>query len=159
MARPFVLGLGMALILPLVASAEEGDVKARAQAILDKGSALFDKKDAAVMAATYTTDAQFSWFEREGNPSEIILKSKKGRAEIEAFYRDVFKDEKTTRSTSKNVVEFARLVAPDLMIIHGTFEPDTSKSHIGSFRFVQVRVKQGDGWLIKSLQFFGSAQD
>ncbi len=156
MIRTLALALVLGSTAPL--SAAE-DAKAQAQAILDKGSALFDKKDAAAMAATYTADAQLIWFEEgEGKPSAIILKTKKGRAEIEAFYRDIFKDEKT-RSTSKNIVEFARLVTPDLMVIHGTFQPDTSKSHIGSLTFVQVRVKQGDRWLIKSLQFLGSAQD
>ena len=142
--------LALALVL---GSAAAEDARADAQAILDKGSALFDKNEAAAMAATYTADAHLSWFEEEGNPSEIILKTKKGRAEIEAFYRDVFKSEKT-KSTSKNVVEFARFVGPDLMVIHGSFRPDTSKSRIGHLTFVQVRVRQGDGWLIKSLQLF-----
>ncbi len=156
MARPFVLGLGMALILPLVASAEEGDAKAQAQAILDKGSALFDRKDAAVMAATYTTDAQILWIAKENDSTQISMETKKGRAEIEALYRDVFKDP-NEKSTSKNLVDSARLVAPDVLIIQGTFQPDTSKA--GKYPFVQVRVKQGDTWLIKSLQFFVFSQD
>ena len=157
MARLTILSLGLVLSSTLSARALDEGVKGQAQAILDKGSALFDKKDAAVMAATYTEDGQILWVAKEENSSEIGSSVKKGRAEVEAFYRgDVFKDSQE-KTTSKNVVEFARLVAPDLMVIHGTFQPDVAKA--GKYPFVQVRVKQGDKWLIKTLQFFLFSED
>ena len=138
-----------------LASAED-DAKAQAQEILNKGSALFDRKDAAAMAATYTEDGVFVWVAKEENASEVGLTPKKGRAEIETVYAETFKGS-PEKTTSKNVVEFARLVRPDLMVIHGTFQPDVSKS--GIYPFVQVRIKKDDKWLIKSLQFFVFAQD
>jgi hypothetical protein len=155
MFRPAIFALALALI-PLAAHADEGDAKADAQAILDKGSALFDKRDAAAMAATYTEDAQIFWTAKENETAEPTVDTKKGRTEIEALYRDLFKDAQE-KSTSKNVVEFARRIAPEVLVIQGTFQPDTAKP--GKYPFVQVRVKQGDAWRIKSLQFFVFSQD
>ena len=156
MTRSTVLTLGLVFASALTARAFEDDAKAQAQAILDKGAALFDKKDAAAMAATYSEDGQILWVAKEENSSEVKIDTKKGRAEVEAFYRDLYKnpDEKFS---SKNVVEFARLVEPGLLVIQGTFQPDVAKS--GKYPFTQVRVKQGDKWLIKSLQFFLFSQD
>ena len=50
------------------------------------------------MAATYTEDAQIQWIAKDDSTSEIKVDVKKGRAEIESLYHDVFKDakEKTT---------------------------------------------------------------
>jgi ketosteroid isomerase-like protein len=153
MLRTLTLVVVLGSTAPL-ASAED-DAKAQAQEILNKGSAIFDKKDMAAMLATYTEDAQVLWTSKEENATEVRIETKKGRAEIESLYSGAFKESEKT--TSKNVVEFARLVRPDLMVIQGTFQPDVSKS--GIYPFVQVRVKQGDKWLIKSLQFFVFAQD
>jgi hypothetical protein len=156
MTRVAILTLGLIVSSPFTAHALDEDAKAQAQAILDKGSALFDKKDAAVMAATYTEDGQILWVAKEENSSEIGASVKKGRAEVETFYREVFKDPQE-KTTSKNAVDFARLIAPDLMVIHGTFQPDVAKA--GKYPFVQTRVKQGDKWLIKTLQFFVFSED
>jgi hypothetical protein len=58
MHRIAVLAVAVTLGLTLFARAEDKDAKTLAQDILDKGAALFDKRDAAAMAATYTEDAQ-----------------------------------------------------------------------------------------------------
>ena len=148
--------LALALVLGSAAPLPSADdAKAQAQAILDKGSAIFDKKDMAAMLATYTEDAQVLWVDKPEGAPEARVETKKGRTEIATLYEGAFKE--TEKTTSKNVVEFARLIRPDLMVIHGTFQPDTSKQ--GIYPFVQVRVKQGDKWLIKSLQFFVFSQD
>jgi hypothetical protein len=155
MNRPAILALCLALV-PLAARADESEAKTEAQAILDKGSALFDKRDAAAMAATYTEDAQIFWTAKQNESAEPTIDTKKGRTEIEGLYRDLFKDGQE-KTTSKNVVEFARRIAPEVLVIQGTFQPDTEKP--GKYPFVQVRVKQGDTWRIKSLQFFVYGQD
>jgi len=144
------------IALPLGANAQDNKAKDLAQDILNKGSALFDTRDAAAMAATYTEDAQLFWLQKEDSTGEIKVTNKNGRAEIEALYRDIFKNggEKTT---SKNTVEFARLASPDVLIIEGVFQPNVDKQ--GKFPFVQARVKQGDKWLMKTLQFFVMSQD
>jgi len=143
-------------VLPLTVMAQEKDAKTVAQDVLDKGSALFDTRDAAAMAATYTEDAQLLWVDKDGTTGEIKVSIKKDRTEIESLYRDMFKDAKE-KTTSKNTTEFARFVAPDLMVIQGVFQPNIAKQ--GKFPFVQMRVKQGDKWLMKNLQLYVFSQD
>ena len=139
------------IIVPAMARADEKDAKTVAQGVLDKGSALFDTHDAAAMAATYTEDAQLLWIDKDSTSGEIKVSVKKDRAEIESLYHDLFKDAKE-KTTSKNTVEFARLVTPELMVIHGVFQPNLDKPE--KFSFVQTRVKVGDKWLIKILELY-----
>ncbi|WP_406695955.1 hypothetical protein V5E97_33675 [Singulisphaera sp. Ch08] len=147
--------VALALVLPSTAWTQEVDAKKLAQEILDKGSALYDTKDAAAMAATYTENATIHWYSKKDS-GEIEQGLKNGRAEIEGLYHDLFKDP-NQKSTSKNTVEFARFIAPDVMIIQGVFQPNLANT--GKFPFVQVRIKDGDKWLMKSLQFFAISQD
>ena len=143
--------LALVFVVPVTLMAQEKDAKAVAQEVLDKGSALFDTQDAAAMAATYTEDAQLLWVDKDDSTGEIKVSVKKDRSEIESLYRDLFKDA-TEKTTSKNTVEFARFVAPDLMVIQGVFQPNVDKP--AKFPFVQMRVKQGDKWLLKNLQLY-----
>jgi hypothetical protein len=138
-------------VIPMTVSAEEKDAKALAQEVLDKGSALFDTRDSVAMAATYTEDAQLLWIDKDNSSGEIKVSLKKDRSEIESLYRDLFKDAKE-QTKSKNTVEFARLVVPELMVIHGVFQPNVDKPD--KFSFVQTRVKVGEKWLMKTLQLY-----
>jgi hypothetical protein len=156
MKRFNILVLGVALAFPSLSEAQEKDAKSLAQEILDKGAALFDTRDATAMAATYTEDAQIEWISKDDSTGEIKIDVKKGRTEIESLYHDIFKDGKE-KTTSKNTVEFARLIAPDLMLIQGVFQPNVAND--GKFPFVQFRVKQADKWLMKNLQFFVVSQE
>ena len=106
-------------VVPIAVRAQDKDAKAVAQDVLDKGAALFDTRDAAAMAATYTEDAQLLWIDKDSSTGEIKVSVKKDRAEIESLYHDLFKDAKE-KTTSKNTVEFARFVGADLMVIHGS---------------------------------------
>ena len=81
---------------------------------------------------------------------------KKGREEIEAVYRDLFKDAKEA-TTSKNTVEFAKFIGSGLMVIEGDFQPNAASE--ARFHFVQLRLKQGDKWLMRSLQLFVIGKD
>jgi ketosteroid isomerase-like protein len=147
--------LALAFALPVTAGAQDEQAKKEAQAILDKGAALFDTRDATAMAATYTEDAEIHWISKT-EEGEIKVEVKKGRAEIENLYRDIFKNA-SEKTTSRNTVEFARLVASDILIIEGLFQPNVDNP--GKYPFTQVRIKQGDKWLMKSLQFFVVSQD
>ena len=138
-------------VVPITVRAQEKDAKTLSQDVLDKGSALFDTRDATAMAATYTEDAQVLWFDKDSSTGEIKISVKKDRSEIESLYRDLFKDAKE-KTTSKNTVEFARFVVPDLMVIHGVFQPNLDKPE--KYSFVQTRVKVGDKWLMKTLQLY-----
>ncbi|AGA26739.1 hypothetical protein [Singulisphaera acidiphila] len=145
----------LALVLPTTAWSQEVDAKKLAQTILDQGSAMYDTKNAAAMAATYTDDAKIFWYSKKDS-GEVELGTKSGRAEIEGIYRDLFKDP-NEKTTSKNSVEYARFIAPDLMIVQGIFQPNVANP--GKFPFVQLRIKEGDKWLMKTLQFFVVSQD
>jgi uncharacterized protein (TIGR02246 family) len=150
--------LALILALPSAASAQDKDkdAKALAQETLDKGAALYDTRNAAAMAATYTEDGQILWTSKDSGGDEVKVQVKSGRAEVEAFYSDLYKNDDKT--TSKNTVEYARFVTPELMIIHGLFQLNAGDRE--KYPFVQVRVKQQDGkWRIKTLQFFLFSQD
>ena len=143
-------------VVPFSLRAQDKDAKTVAQEVLDKGSALFDTRDAVAMAATYTEDAELLWIDKDSTTGEIKVSAKKDRTEIESLYRDLFKDAKE-QTTSKNTVEYARFVGADLMVIHGVFQPNVDKQ--GKFPFVQMRLKQGEKWVIKNLQLYVISQD
>ena len=136
-------------LAPALALGAEPDAKTLAQEILDKGSALFDTRDAAAMAATYRDSAEIHLITRSRDSSEVKTEVRRGKAEIESGYADVFKDRKP-ETKSKNVVEYATFLASDVMVIHGTFHLDTAAGLKVSF--VQLRVKVGGQWLIQRLE-------
>ncbi len=127
------------------------DPKALAQDLLTKGAALFDQHDPATMAATYVEDAEINLYIRDKNNGSIKTDTRRGRANIEEGYVDVFKNATPTMK-SRNVVTSAEMLEPGLLVIHGTFTPDTTKPD--SVSFVQVRTKDGDTWRILNLQLF-----
>jgi len=149
MARFMILSL--ALLFPNAAPAADTNAKQLAQDFLTKGAALFDSRDAAAMAATFTDDAECSLYLRDKDTGKYKVQVSRGRSAIEQGYHNIFKTRKPG-TTSRNVVEFAHFVGTDLLIIHGTFTLDVSNGV--AFPFVQVRAKQGDQWLILSLQVF-----
>jgi len=152
-----LLVFGLACLAPtLAAGADDKEALALAQGLLDKGSALFDTRDSAAMAATWAEDGRLTWFGRDEATGDLNRSVKEGRAQVEEIYRDAFRD-KDNKTTSRNTVGSASLIAPDLLLIRGTFEPDISNK--GKYPFVQVRVKKGDAWLVKDLQFFVIPQD
>jgi ketosteroid isomerase-like protein len=118
-----------------------------AEKFLKAGSELFDAKDATALAATYTEDSEIVFVDKKDG--EIRYEVKQGRADIEKFYRDFFQNAGAV--DSENFVEFARLISPDLLVVHGRFRPDVDKTE---WPFVQMRVKQGERWLLSKLWLF-----
>jgi ketosteroid isomerase-like protein len=118
--------------------------------LTEQGAATFDTFNAKAMAEYYTDDAVVVLMTRDGAGFKNELH--RGRADIEAFYADVFKKPETIKS--KNTVEYAKLLAPDVLVIAGTFDPNTLKTDSPKIPFYQVRVKQGDKWLMSSLRIF-----
>lgn len=149
MARFMVLSL--ALLFPAAATAADSDARQLAQDILTRGAALFDTRDAAAMAATFTEDAECSLYLRDKETGKYKVQVNRGRSAIEQSYQNIFKTRKPG-TMSRNVVEFAHFVGSDLLIIHGTFTLDINQGV--AFPFVQVRAKQGDKWLVHNLQVF-----
>jgi len=145
--------LSLTLLVPCAISAplrQDKDAKATAQDLLTKGAALFDTHDAAAMAETYIETAKLTWVEKDKDSGNFKVEVKDGRREIESLYRTLWKDN-TDRTTSRNTVEYAKFVTPELLVIVGEFEPIVDR---GKYSFVQERVKVGEKWLIQSLRLY-----
>jgi hypothetical protein len=130
---------------------QDDDAKARtlAQQILDRGAALFDKRDAVAIAATYVEDAQAMLIKREGDARDLKLEVTRGRAEIEKVYARIFKD-RLPEHRCRNTVESARFLGPEMLLIQGRFALDRNQSDV--IQFVQIRARQGEEWKIVTLQ-------
>ena len=102
------------------------------------------------MADYYLDDAEVSLATRDGEGLKV--QSYKGRAEIEKAYADIFKKPETSKS--RNTVEYARLIAPDILVIAGTFDTNSLKPDSIKVSFYQVRLKKGDRWLMSSVRVF-----
>lgn len=142
------------ILVPAIASiamTPQKSAETLAKEILTKGAALFDTKDASAIAETYTADAHLVVISKDQDADKFKVEVKEGRNDIAAFYRDLFKN--GNASTSRNTVEFARLVSPDLLVIHGVFEPDVAANG-EKYSFVQERVKEGDRWRIMNLRLY-----
>jgi len=118
--------------------------------LLDEGAAVFDTFSAKAMADFYTEDAELALVTRED--SGLKAQVSKGKTEIEKFYADVFKKPETIKS--KNHVEYAKFLAPDILVIAGTFDTNTLKPDSPKLPFYQVRMRTGDKWLMSSLRIF-----
>jgi hypothetical protein len=118
-----------------------------ARKLLTVGAATYDSHDAAAMAAFYTDHARVKMVGKGEAGYKVTLYN--GRTEIEKLYAGLFKSDKPTHA--RNTVEYARFIAPDLLMITGTFEPD-----IGSIQvpFVQMRVNHKGQWLMSDLTIF-----
>jgi ketosteroid isomerase-like protein len=131
---------------------EPGDEAMKlARKLTEEGAATFSKADAKAMIAYYTADAIV--FVQGKNDEGHSVKEYDGKAEIERAYADFFKGQNGT-IRAKNTVEYARLLAPDVLVIAGTFEPNQLAEKPLKVPFYQVRIKQGDRWLIQSVRIF-----
>jgi hypothetical protein len=146
-----VLLLGAALVVTVQGQDQNADQAMKlAKKLTEEGAATFNTANAKAMADYYTADAKVTLHGR--NDQGISAKEYDGREEIQGLYADVFKDRAAIRS--KNTVEYARLLAADVLVIAGTFEPNLDADKPLKVPFYQVRLKQGDKWLINNLQIF-----
>lgn len=148
--------IGLVLLCPLPfqfqARAEEGDAKQLAQKILDEGAALFAKRDSEAMSRTYAEEgARVALISKDNDSLEYKFDVREGRLAIRDMY-DSFYNHATEQLAPRNTVEFARRIGPDLLMIQGVFEPTAGAD--GAYPFVQTRKKEGDRWLIISLQLY-----
>ena len=138
-------------VAPAVAFSQDDSTKAKdlAQEILDRGAALFDKRDATAMAATYLEDAEIILIKRNSESDRIQLETTRGRSAIEQAYAKIFKD-RLPEHRSRNTVELARFLSPNLLLIHGRFAMNRDQGD--SVQFVQVRVHEDNLWKVATLQ-------
>src|SRR5579885_3013735 len=141
-----------ALVLSPARAQEPADEAMKlARKLTEEGAATFSKADAKAMVAYYTENAII--FVQGKNDEGHTVKEYDGKAEIERCYADFFKGQQGTIQ-AKNTVEYARLLAPDVLVIAGTFEPNQLAEKPLKVPFYQVRIKQGDKWLIQSVRIF-----
>ena len=141
----------LAASLFLFPAPPQQDAKERAQSLLTQGAALFDKHDAAAMAATYLENGEIRLFIKEQNEPGYKRENRSGRPAIQEGYAEVFKNA-TPEMKSRNVVEAAKYLGDHTLVIEGTFQPDTNKADF--VHFVQVRVKDGSAWKILTVDLF-----
>jgi hypothetical protein len=146
------LAIAATLGLSRAAMADDAEAKAIAVKVTTAGAALFDAKDAAALAATYVEGAKIELIGKDESSKEYRAELKQGRIEIEAYYKELFKNDPTFHS--KSTVEFAQELRPDLILFTGYFIPDTQSADQIRIPFVQTRVKQGENWKILSLKIF-----
>ncbi len=149
------LAVGTQLAPPLCAAGRDGDKPADeatklAVKLTEEGAATFDTYNAKAMADYYTEDAELALVTRKDEGFNV--QTYKGKAEIEKAYADLFKKPETIKS--KNKVEYAKFLAPDVLVIAGTFDLNTLKPDSPKIPFYQVRVKTGDKWLLSSVRIF-----
>jgi ketosteroid isomerase-like protein len=139
------------LAAPALAFGEDEDAKAMAAAkeTLDRGAELFDKRDAKAMAATFLEDAEILLIKHDSDSGRIVIDARRGRAEIEKAYDEIFKD-RAPEHRCRNTVESARFLAPDLLLIRGKFSLNVDQDD--SLQFVQVRAREGDHWKVVTMQ-------
>jgi ketosteroid isomerase-like protein len=128
----------------------DDEAMALATKITEEGAATFNKLDAKAMAAYYLEDAEIALVTRD--ETGLKVQNYIGRDRIEDFYADLFKKPETIKS--KNIVEYAKLLAPDVLVIAGTFDTNTLKPDSPKIPFYQTRVKQGEKWLMSSLRIY-----
>lgn len=131
--------------------AKSDEATALAVKLTTAGAELFDTFKAKAMADTYTEEAELVLTIRGGDGNTKVERNV-GRGDIEKQYEKLFEKPQTIKS--RNHVEYARLIAPDILVIAGTFDVNTLQSDAPKIPFYQVRVKEGDKWLISSMRIF-----
>ncbi|APW62169.1 hypothetical protein [Paludisphaera borealis] len=144
-----VVALAVVSLAPGLARGDDEAMKIAVK-VTTEGAATFDTLSASAMAAYYEEDARLSLVIRsnEGLKTEFH----NGRGEIEKAYAKIFEKPETIKS--HNDVKAARLLAPDVLTIDGTFDLNTLKPDSPKIPFHQVRVKKGDKWQILSMEVF-----
>ncbi|MFO0887894.1 MAG: hypothetical protein U0790_01985 [Isosphaeraceae bacterium] len=154
--RPAVALLTFACLIPLNLRADGPGDKPSDEAtklavkLTEEGAAVFDTLSAKGMADFYTEDAEIVLVTR--GDEGLKTQTHKGKAEIEKAYGEIFKKPETIKS--RNHVEYAKFLAPDVLVIAGTFDVNTLKPDSPKIPFYQVRMRTGDKWLMTSLRIF-----
>ncbi|WP_435009155.1 hypothetical protein P12x_000404 [Tundrisphaera lichenicola] len=140
----------MLLIAPsLTFGQDDPRAMAVAKETLDRGSALFDRRDAKAMTATFVEDAEIILIKRASDSDKVELENRRGKAAIEKTYSDIFKD-REPEHRCRNTVESARFVGEDLLLIRGRFAFNVDQGDLAEF--VQVRAREDNQWKIVTLQ-------
>ncbi len=152
---PLALAFALVFTAPVfvrAADPKDDEAKAIAVKVTTAGATLFDAKDAAALAATFTEEARLEVTFKGKDDATSKNEIKQGRSRIEAYYRELFKGDAAFHA--KNTVEYARAIGPDMILFAGTFVPDAQAAEPWKIAFVQVRSKHGEDWKVVNMQVF-----
>lgn len=149
--RSGLLLAAVLLLAPIAAFGQDENDRATklAKELLDRGATLFDKRDAAAIAATYLDTGEIIVLKHESGSEHFVVETKHGRTEIEQAYAEIFKDRQPEHKC-RNTVEAARFLSEDVLIIRGRFA--LNRDQADTIQFVQVRARDGDQWKIATMQ-------
>ena len=139
------------LVGPAAAFGQDDDTRAVtvARDILDRGAALFDKRDAAAMAATYVETAEIIVIKRASDSDRFVTETRQGRTAIERAYAEIFKD-RLPEHRCRNTVESARFMTQDLLLIRGRFAMNREQGDASSSS--RSAHREGDQWKVVTMQ-------
>ena len=153
--KPLALALAAAVSLTAAAvpavAGDDSD-RATAETFLAAGTRLFDAKDAPGLASTYTDDAVLMLVGQDRYNHTVQVETKRGRSEIESYYRTLFQP--GSKYHAQNTIESVRRIGPEILLVVGHFQTDTTQANPLKLPFAQVRTRQGDAWRILSIQVF-----
>lgn len=141
--------LALCLTPALAPAQDDARAKQVAQETLDRGAALFDTRDAAAMAATYVETADLIFVKLSQSTGRFELESIHGRSAIQNSYANLFRD-RSPEHKSRNTVDSARFLSPNLLLIQGRFALDRNQGD--TVQFVQIRARENDKWQIVTMQ-------
>lgn len=147
--RSLIAMILLAALAPAFGQDDDARASTLARDLLDRGAALFDKRDAAAMAATYAETAEIILIKRDSDSDRIVIEARHGRTAIERAYADLFKD-RLPEHRSRNTVEAARFLGRDLLLIQGRFAMNREQGD--SVQFVQIRAREDGEWKVATMQ-------
>ncbi|HEU5115289.1 MAG TPA: hypothetical protein VFT74_01290 [Isosphaeraceae bacterium] len=126
------------------------DATELAETLTKQGAVDFSARDARALAESYTDDGTVAVVVHDQSTGGAKEIEKQGRREIQELYEEMFRDGLTI--DAHNEVDYARKIGSDFLMIAGTFEIKRGLLEVTRMPFVQVRIKQGDRWLIQSMR-------
>ncbi len=140
----------VATLIGTAALAADDGSTALARQLTTAGAALFEARNAAGLANTFLDEAEIVMVSQgdAGTKRDV----RRGHSAIEGLYTDLFRDGKSIRA--RNLVEHARFLGPDLLLISGTFELTSGTESPLTLPFVQIRQRSGADWKVQHLEVF-----
>ncbi|NDE15262.1 hypothetical protein EBZ80_10070 [bacterium] len=123
-----------------------------ARQVLTTGAAMVALGDSEGVAGQFTDDGELvTKSTKNAGPPEVQIF--RGADQLLKWFKIV---EGLRGFTVVNNVEYARLVAPDLLYITGTLELTSPEQQTTGLPFTQVRVQEGASWKIVNYQIIFS---
>ncbi len=104
MRRLAIVAMVFVLTAQVARSQDSDEARKLAEKLTTEGAATFVTKNAPAMAGFYAENAQLMMISKEKGTNEVKVETRKGRAEIEGFYRHLFEHAKVLTEHPTNTV-------------------------------------------------------